>query len=328
MPIYETFAKRKQREENAGKPVIYRYDVLPAPFRVQVAHIWWGAIGGTEGLLPNSILNKKELWWQGIHNTLAREMGVFSLAPVMGVQGPFMGRCEKFLLENDDVDQVLSIIEISFELIDNKVREFVIQELHRSGIDALHTMGISQLPDDAIQELNHRFQEHTIGYQYLGGQIVRSDSQYLHSEVVEPAVSLLYDARFEGALQEFMNAHKHYRERNNKEAISAASNAFESTLKTICERRQWNPPPPYNASKLLGVLFANNLIPAAMKSYFDSLSDTLRSGVPTIRNAYAAHGQGSKVVEVPDHLAAYALHLTASSIVFLINSYNSNQGEA
>ena len=325
MPIRETFAKRKQRKETAGKPVIYRYDTLPEQFRVQVARIWQGAIGGPKN---SRISNLTALWWQRIHNTLAQEMGVFCLVRVEGIQESFMPLCQQFLLESKDVDQVLSLIEISFELIDTEVRELVSQDPKWMGIDPINDMGICQSPDDAIQELNHRFQEHAIGYQYLGGQIVRADSQYLHSEVVEPAVSLLYAAGFEGALQEFMDAHKHYREGNNKEAIREASNAFESTLKTICERRQWSYSPTDTASKLLGVLYANHLIPAAMQSNFTGLRTTLESGVPTIRNNYAGHGQGSEPVEAPDHLAAYALHLTASSIVFLINSHNSNRGAA
>ena len=40
LPIYETFAKRKRKAEQAGKPVIFRQHVLPEQFRVQVIHIW------------------------------------------------------------------------------------------------------------------------------------------------------------------------------------------------------------------------------------------------------------------------------------------------
>lgn len=357
MSVFDIFAKRKQREANAGKPVIYRHDVLPVPFRVQVGHIWRDAIGSPFDFkgppLHDPTYIRKVQWWSEIHDTLAREIGVFHLVPI---KGPFnekdrMLHCFQFLGESKDVDQVLSIIEVSFKLIDTKVREFVLQEfsrwgfppigamgisqlsddvindalqeLSRRGIPALRAMGISQLPDDAIQELNHRFQEHAIGYQYQGGQIVRVDSLYLHSETVEPALSLLYDAKFEGALQEFLKAHKHYRERNNKEAIREAANAFESTLKTICDRRKWSYQKP-TAAQLIKAVFDNRLIPAEMQNHFTSLQAVLGSGVPTIRNHHAGHGQGSNVVEIPDHLAAYALHLTASNIVFLVSAHNSH----
>ena len=334
MPVSDIFAKRKQRIENAGKPVIYLYDQLPGPFRVQVAHILRGAIGSPFDFngppYADPIYLTKVQWWSEIHDTLAREIGVFDLVTP---KGPFgqedrMAHCFQFVLGGEDVDLVLSLIEFSFGLIDTTVREFVQQELSRRGLPAIGAMGISQLPDDAIQELNHRFREHAIGYQYQGGQIVRVDSQYLHAETVEPAISLLYNEGFEGALQEFLNAHKHYRERNNKEAIREASNAFESTLKTICDRRQWSYLQNPSASHLIKAVFDNHLISTEMQSHFNGLQAVLASGVPTIRNNYAGHGQGSEPVAIPDHLAAYALHLTASNIVFLVNAHKSHQGTA
>ena len=39
MTVYNTFAKRKQQAENAGKPVVYTYDNLPQHLRVQVSRI-------------------------------------------------------------------------------------------------------------------------------------------------------------------------------------------------------------------------------------------------------------------------------------------------
>ena len=49
--------------------------------------------------------------------------------------------------------------------------------------------GIEQDPDDAVEELNHRFKEHAIGYQYLEGELVRVDSQFAHAEIVKPALA-------------------------------------------------------------------------------------------------------------------------------------------
>jgi hypothetical protein len=46
----------------------------------------------------------------------------------------------------------------------------------------------------------------------------------------------------------------------------------------------------------------------------------LESGVPTARNRLGGHGQGAKPTSVPDHIVAYLLHMTASTIVFLIEA--------
>ena len=222
--------------------------------------------------------------------------------------------CEKFLLDHNDVDDVLSLIELSFREVDGKMRE-----------NQTHVRyATSWLPaDDAIAELNHRFREHGIGYQFQGGQIIPVNSQYLHSEVVEPAISLLHDANFDGALQEFMAAHEHYRKGDYKEVIASAGNAFESTMKTICDRRGWT----YDratALALIEVLYSNALIPPEMKNHFTGLRSVLEGGVPPLRNqaGRGTHGQGSTPIVVPDYLAAYCLHLTAANIVFLVEAHN------
>ncbi|WP_390834051.1 DUF7014 domain-containing protein, partial [Calothrix parietina] len=49
-------------------------------------------------------------------------------------------------------------------------------------------------------------------------------------------------------------------------------------------------------------------------------SSNLESGIPTVRNKNAGHGQGSQSIAVPQHFAAYQLHLTASTILFLLEA--------
>lgn len=224
MPVYETFAKRKQKAENVGKPVIYRDDILPEPFRVQVVHIWRKTIGYEDGWLAAGMLNF-DMPWATMNETIATEMGLFTLWD--------RGRshrecCEQFLLHYGDVDDVLSLIEVSFQIVEGFVRETQMRVRPQTGW---------QPAVEAIADLNHRFREHGIGYRFQNGYIIAVNSQYLHSEVVDSAISLLHDANFDGALQEFMTTHEHYRRGNYKEAIANAGNAFESTMKTICDRR-------------------------------------------------------------------------------------------
>ena len=70
-------------------------------------------------------------------------------------------------------------------------------------------------------ELNYRFREHRVGYQYESGQIIKVDSQFVHSEVVKPALSFLSDPIYKGANEEFLKAHEHYRKRRYKECLNA-----------------------------------------------------------------------------------------------------------
>jgi len=92
-------------------------------------------------------------------------------------------------------------------------------------------------------------------------------------------------------------------------------------MKAICAKRGWL----YDKSKatakpLLDILLKNGLIPASMESHFTGLRVAMDSGLPTIRNTSSGHGQGPIPRELPEHVAAHALHLLAANIVFLIEA--------
>jgi hypothetical protein len=179
-------------------------------------------------------------------------------------------------------------------------------------------------PDEAIDDLNHRFREHGIGYEFASGEIIRIDSKYVHAEAVRPALQLLHDAGdgFSGPLQEFLEAHERYRKGEHKDAIVSACKAFESTLKAICTVRSWAfDAHKDTAIKLLEIVLANRLVPPYLQQQFTSLRSVLESGVPTVRNKTSGHGQGPTPTVIPAHLVAYTLHLTASNIVFLIEAH-------
>ena len=172
--------------------------------------------------------------------------------------------------------------------------------------------------DDAVKELNGRFSEHRIGYQFESPKIVRVDSKFLHQEVVKPALQLLKAKNYAGANEEFREAHEHYRYRRYGEAVNECLKALESTLKVICKKRKW----PFSADtatskKLLEIVFEKGLVPGYLESKFTGLRTVLESGVPTIRNRESGHGTGEEPRHVHQHLAAYVLHLTASAIVFI-----------
>ena len=256
MPIFETFAKRKREMARAGQPVIFQQDELPSQFRVQVAHIWTNLHGDPWSRVYRPWDDRVSPFWELAHRTVAAEMGRFALLSTD--LSPY-ANCNNFLISSDQVDDVLSLIEIVFKFAEDSP--------HRAPPTIL---------DEAVAELNQRFLEHRIGYQFQAGQIIGMESLYQHSEIVEPAITLMYDANFSGPLQEFMDAHKHYREGNFKDSITDAANAFESTLKAICDIREW----PYDtrratASTLIGVLFDNGLVPGELQSHFSPLRSVL-----------------------------------------------------
>lgn len=71
----------------------------------------------------------------------------------------------------------------------------------------------------AFQELNYRFKQHNLGYEFVDDKLIRKDNELLHQETIKPALKLLIETGFEGAEQEFLDAFEHRRKGENKDAI-------------------------------------------------------------------------------------------------------------
>lgn len=296
---YELFSKHQKRLRGEV-PDVYQYDTIPSQLRHQVFYIWQDIFGKIDSD------RDKSRAFQFFYDVLCREYGV----PTLGFGTYPHEKIHDFLISTENTENVIDIIQLSFQYIDQVVRD----NLHRFKFRKI-------LPDEAINELNYRFREHGVGYQYESGQIVKVDSQFIHSETVKPALRVLSDPIYKGANEEFLNAHEHYRKRRYKECLNDCLKAFESCLKTICKKRRWH----YDSEKatandLIQIVLNQGLIPVFMESHFSGLKSALGSGLSTLRNRRAGHGQGPEKIVVPEYVAAYALHLTASNILLLANA--------
>lgn len=300
MPVYNLYSKRKKKAEKAGQPDVYQYDTLPYRLRVQITKILNDALGPYDT-------------WGALEDVITREKGLQSL----GHAGRAQQRCNDFILGADQIDDCLDIIDLAFNYI------------HRVGSGKgeyeLTGDGIVQSPDDAINELNIRFREAGVGYRFEDGVIMRVDSQFVHAEVVKPALQLLSDPRFQGPHEEFLNAHAHYRAGEYKDCTVDALNAFESTMKAICDAKGWGYPEDAPAGILIKTLRGKRLLPDYLEPSFDQLQAVLKSGLPKVRNKGGGHGQGSQPKKTPSYVAAYALHLLAANILFLVEAFKDGE---
>lgn len=308
MGTADLFSKR-QKKLRGESPDVYSYDTIPLPLRVQIVHIWHDTLGDESqyhnetGGVPSA--------YRFIVETLCREYGLFTLAGQrLHGDRDYLSELSKFLLEEEDTERVLDAVELSFRVITVLTRKF----------DYLYRENASKLADNAIAELNARFQEHGVGFQFVDGKIIRIDSQLVHVDVVMPALVLLHGSQYAGAQQEFLKAHEHYRHGRAKESLAESLKALESVLKSICDKRGWPYPSNATCTVLIQTCVDRGLIPGFWLQYFSALRSTLESGVPTARNKLGGHGQGSAVVAVPQYLVAYVLHMTASCIVFLVEA--------
>lgn len=316
MAVFDTFSRRSVRTAPTGSdPLIY--GAIPQPFRAQVVHIWTDSLGPYElfkGMRTKSPINDA---WDWIANTAAREAGL----PVLCSEPTPDKQCERYLYEVTDPDAALDLIEISMVGLCRFLEPVWNKEDHWTS--RIRTADRVR-PSEAADELNARFAQHSLGYRFAGGQLIRVDSEHMHAEVVAPALSLLHSAQFAGAEQEYLSAHEHYRHGRSKEALNDALKAFESTLKTICDARGWTYSTNATCSRLIEIVFDHGLVPTSQRCQFDSVRTALESGLGTMRNKMSAHGQGASVTIIPTYLAAHALHLAAANILLLVASHEQN----
>jgi hypothetical protein len=303
LAIHDIFSKR-QKKLKGEVPDVYTYDNFPPEFLIQVIHILKDALGNSNDYENHSQVEDS---YKFIVDALCREYGVFRLPRTKSLGRNYYKELIEFFYSEPDIERVIDVIELSFRVIDRGTRDNTY----------LYRENASEKVDAAIDELNSRMKEHGIGYQFTNGEIIRIDSELMHSEVVKPALRLLSQKQYSGAQQEFLKAHEHYRNGNAKEALNEALKAFESVMKAICDKRGWKYDKDAPAKELIKTCFDQGLIPPFWEQHYAALRSLLESSVPTGRNKLSGHGQGTTLVEVPNYLVAYMLHMTASVIVFL-----------
>ncbi|WP_434043045.1 MULTISPECIES: STM4504/CBY_0614 family protein [Sorangium] len=307
------FSLRRKQAARAGSADVYTYDQLPKPLRIQIIHIWADTIAEYRRENVYSRGSEPSIW-RHIEKEIAEAHGVFRLGDEFE---PFHN-CQTYFT-NANFDLAADMIELTFSIIEDEITL-----AYERGLGQIY--GITRPPWQAIDDLNSRFREHAVGYQYTGGQLVRVDSQYVHAEAVKGALSLLREQpQFAGPEQEFLKAHEHYRRGHMQEAVVEALKAFESTIKVICSERGWKHDPRAAAKDLIKIALDNELVPRYLETHFAGLRMTLEAGLPTVRNKTSGHGQGATPVVLPSYFAAYALHLTATNIVFLAEAHKAKK---
>ena len=308
--IFELFSQRTREAEADNKPDVYQYDTVPAALRVQVQQILKDAVGPyyIPAAYDMHTYYHNPAAWDFIAKTLRRERGVHELA-----RGETAASEVLNFIGGADVQGFIDAVEVCVRVIDKVISKWGDHDRERKGIE--------QSPTDAIEELNYRFRQAQLGYQFAEGQAFRIDSELAHDEMVKPALRILSRSEYEGAQEEFLGAHRHYRNGEYEEAISEASKAFESTLKITCDLNRWEYAKGARASDLLKIVRAGGLWPNYLDASFDQLLATLTSGLPKVRNEQSAHGQGGQRRTTPPYVAAYALHLAAAKIIFISEAH-------
>ncbi|EGQ9412398.1 STM4504/CBY_0614 family protein [Vibrio cholerae] len=299
MGIYELYSSRNKPKY----PELYQYTQASIKLRRQLVHIVAESVGTNKGDRWSGSTESEKLY---IHmfNTIAKEYGVFEL---YGHNTGSFQWIERHIQDAKTTEQFLDILELTCKYIDNWVRN--------RWLNFRDTDFVTQSAGDAIEEINERMKRDGFGFEYTNGQLIRVDSQYVHSEIVKPALLILEN--YKGARDEFLSAHEHYRHNRYEECLVDCNKAFESVMKSIYTKRGWEFQNTATAKNLIRIGLDQELIPSYLQEQFNNFAGLLGSGIPTIRNKEAGHGQGEHLRDVPEQLVKYALHLTATNIVFL-----------
>lgn len=305
MAVFDTFSKRLKRL-NDLTPDIFTYDEIPTTLRVQICHILERCCGQTRDNYGNQ--NKA---YAVMHKQMATEFGMFKFQNY--ILGNYEAIIDFFVNKANNV-QALDMIDMAFQyaVFFHKDRNWKIAN------------NINLSIEDAIDELNIRFNEHAIGYCFIHEghpQLIRKDNEHMHKDVVLPALQLLHDHDFAGANSEYRSAHHHYKNDNQKECLVDCLKAFESTMKTICKKMNWAYKETDTASTLISVCLNNGLFPKFMQTHLGTIKSALESAIPTVRNKMGGHGDGEKPKQVPRYYSEYLLYETATTIIFLISAY-------
>lgn len=176
---------------------------------------------------------------------------------------------------------------------------------------------------EIIVSLNKILYKYSLGYQIdiVKDQVIRVDSKHIYQESIQKVLLLLNDIQFENVDDEYRKAYEELKNGNYEGVLVEANKAFESTMKIICELKEYGLPTKHTASALIAHLKKNNFIENFQTDKFNGLAKTLES-VSMMRNNQAGHGQGIKKRELSSIFAEYALQVTASNILLLIGIYN------
>ena len=295
--MFLPFSKRTRREQGK-QPDAYKYDELPDALRNQLIHICNKVVDN----FPAVYFHGRDAFFNGARQSICHELGLLQLT---GRPRSAQEDVWNFFLQQEKVETCLDIIEIVFAYVARAVQG-----------DSYINGGFVPEIWQAAEEINARFQEHGVGYEFREGRFIRVDSGFLHKEVVAPVFTVLHEPYLQGANQEFSKAHDHFRHQRYGECINECLKAFESTMKAICDKRRWGYNQTDTAKKLLDACQQNGLFPPLMQSSFAGLRAVLES-VPTARNRLSGHGQGTQQIQISEETAAFVLNSTASNILFL-----------
>jgi len=161
-------------------------------------------------------------------------------------------------------------------------------------------------------KINGLFEHQACPWRFTDGEFFKLDSDFVGARLVDDAHAVLSSYSFEGAAQEFAKARQDAVAGEPKDAILYAAKSFESVLKVLAGMEHGN------ADLLIKTLISQGFFDDLPESARQSFGEQVLKTLPSLRNRFGGHGQGSAVIQVPTVYAELALQLAAAFHNFLI----------
>lgn len=282
-------SRRKKIENGILYPDIYNYEDIPKNLRVTIIRL--------------TSRNLDEGYFTAIHRIICDEYGKHQLIKLdTHWSSYYKERCPNY---GKDISQFFeNFLPYQFDIALDLLYLFL-SYLHKTD------------KQNVVQEINQRMLENGFGYQFENDTLIRIDSLPMHKNVVKPTLELLQDSRFENANAEYRQAFDDYNHRRYEEMFVNLCKSTETTIKIIFDINKFEPPKSSTLSSLIETLKNNNFLPNYSTESLNGLAKVLNT-IGNIRNNNGGHGTGVEKRKIDQSFITYAMHSTASALLFLL----------
>jgi len=237
----------------------------------------------------------------------------------------FPGKLKQELMENYGETSLKAYVDDTYQEA-YSIEQFILGAKPEYVLDTIEVYGTLIAPDQRAnyyKDCNLIFKSEDSPFRILEGSVIKLDSDFLESEILNKAYELLRNNHFERACRYFLNARYNLTAGDYSGTISEANNAIESTLKSVLKKEKGE------QGNLKKWLMKSGIIPDYFQGFCEHFEGLLQAAF-TIANESSRHGKKGmpdKKNEVDYPVASFFLHLTGALIIFIMERYQESLQE-
>ena len=287
----------------------YRPDKISDRLRTRVLLLYRDVVSGR---WTGAASDSGHEFWQGMYNSLQHLYGRPNLSG-RDANGEFEDM--NMFLQDCSAGEFFDFIELSFKLDDDwpQIRDQVVEAINEifKIENAPYQLTKATTTEEPVVKSFGRI-EGTRLVVIAYPKVIRADDEAIHSEAIEPAMSVLSAPHFKEANLRFRQALDHYRQGTYDHCLAMCGTSLESVCKAICSKKRWH----YSDSDSLSQVLKTVIRESDLETFYESPLML----IATIRNKLSSsHGKGTAIPNVKRHTAQFALNSTAAAILLLVH---------